>query len=623
MKIIKFNIKNYKGINEATIKLNGNKGTIYTLVGLNESGKTTILEAINTFKYDVDGIHAIAQKSISTTPVGALVPKKKKDNFNDTISVSATVTLEQEEIKAIASRCKKTHGFQIAVDKFPDQFTVSRILFFENSAHTHTATYWSLFPNIKKYRGRSFKAINNKDKEWKIIVREIGILFPRIVYFPTFLFDFPEKIKISPGEADFEGNEYFRRLIEDALLSLDDPLNLQTHIVGRIFDKEPELPFGEWVTIWMESDERERVTTALNKLSQRISTEIFGRWKEVLGSDIGQKEIVIEHTVEPGENNEREVFLTLKIKDGYTGYKISERSLGFRWFFCFLLFTRFFRGNESGESIFLFDEPASNLHSKAQSKLLDSLNVIASGKNDVIYSTHSHHLINPLWLETTYIITNGEPTTGENIEVDVGVEDTDIQAQFYKTFVGKYPEHGHYFQPILDKLQVSASMLEAIREGVFTEGKSDFYILNWYKKYHKPDLAIDFFPIGGATNAKPLMSLYLGLAHRFVFLLDSDREGQRAKKEYLNRLPIQESQVLQVGDVFQNKHKEIEDLISTSMKKEIAKKYNAQKINKKHILRAFSTALSSNNDLPSDIETLNNLDLLTEELKRKLQDEQS
>ena len=616
MKITEFQITNYKGINDTVIPLKGNKGTIYTLVGLNESGKTTILEALNSFRHDVDGVHAIAQKSISTDPVEALVPKKKKHNFNDTILVSATVTLERQEIENIANRCKIKYGFQIDVDKFPSEFTVTRKHSFSNSAHESSITIWNLRPVIKKRRGRKFAPIG-KSEEWQVIVRQIGALFPRIVYFPTFLFNFPEQIKVSPGKSDFEGNEYFKRMIEDALSSLDDPLDLQTHIVDRILHKDPESPLDLWFRIWLGSDERERVTTALRKLSQKISSEIFERWRDVLGSDVGRKEIVIDHTVDAGEDGEREVFLTFKIKDGYSEYKVSERSLGFRWFFCFLLFTRFFRGNDSGESIFLFDEPASNLHSKAQSKLLDSLEVIAAGRNDVIYSTHSHHLINPLWLETTFIITNGEPNSEEVIDVDVGVEDTDIRVQLYKSFVGQYPGQGHYFQPILDKLQVSPSMLEAAREGVFTEGKSDFYILNWYKKYHNRKLTLDFLPIGGANNARPLMSLYLGLALRFIFLLDSDKEGQRAKKEYLNDLPIRESQIVQIGELLPNK-KEIENLIGDTVRMQIAKKYNVKRINKKHILRAFSSALSGPNDIPEDPETLQNLKVLTSELENRL-----
>ena len=615
MKITKFRIKNFKGINDTTISLPGNKGSIYTLVGLNESGKTTILEAINSFRPDVDGIHAIAQKSISTGPVEALVPKKKKDNFNDKISVSATVTIEKHEVINIATRCKQDHGFQIDVDKFPLEFTVTRSSVFENSAHTSTKATWYLSPSIKKKRGRKFAQIGKSD-EWDKIVLEIGNLFPRIVYFPTFLFNFPEKVKVSQGESDFEGNEYFKRMIEDALDSLDDPLELHTHIVDRVLEKDPDYPFN--YSVWMQSDERERVVSALSKLSHKISDEIFGLWKEVLGSDIEQKELIIEHVIETDESGEREVFLTFKVKDGSSEFKVSERSLGFRWFFCFLLFTRFFRGNKSGESIFLFDEPASNLHSKAQSKLLDSLSVIASGKNDVIYSTHSHHLINPLWLETTFIITNGAPTENTVIDTNFGVEDTDIQAHFYKTFVGKYADNGHYFQPILDRLQVSPSLLESTREGVLTEGKSDFYILNWYKKINDPNSTLDFIPVGGATNAKSLMSLYLGLTRQFILLLDSDKEGKSAKQRYLKELPMTKEKIIQIGDIFDNK-KIIEDLLSKKMKVAIAEKYSVKTASKKHILRAFSEALSGPNDLPEDDETLNNLKKLTQELSLRLE----
>ena len=40
-----FSVKNYRGINEIQMDLSNNR--ILTLVGLNESGKTTALEAVN------------------------------------------------------------------------------------------------------------------------------------------------------------------------------------------------------------------------------------------------------------------------------------------------------------------------------------------------------------------------------------------------------------------------------------------------------------------------------------------------------------------------------------------------------------------------------------------------
>ena len=294
MKFTAFRIQNYKGINDTTISLSGNKGSIYTLVGLNESGKTTILEAINNFRHDVDGVHAIAQRSISTDPIEALVPKNRKDNFNGEISVTAKVRLEEEERVELSKKCKAKYGFQIDTSNFPLDFQVVRRHVFENSAHIASHTLWYLFPLVKKRKGRKFVKVVNKDPEWQNIVREIGQLFPRIVYFPTFLFDFPEKILVSEGESEYDGNEYFKAMIEDALASLDNPLKLETHIVDRVLKKEPDSVFGTWLSIWMQSDEKEQVSSALAKLSHRVSTEIFGRWKDVLGAEIGRMELVID-----------------------------------------------------------------------------------------------------------------------------------------------------------------------------------------------------------------------------------------------------------------------------------------------------------------------------------------
>ena len=46
MKFESIEVKNFKGIKHLKLKF-GNEKRIYTLIGLNESGKSTILEAIN------------------------------------------------------------------------------------------------------------------------------------------------------------------------------------------------------------------------------------------------------------------------------------------------------------------------------------------------------------------------------------------------------------------------------------------------------------------------------------------------------------------------------------------------------------------------------------------------
>lgn len=370
---------------------------------------------------------------------------------------------------------------------------------------------------------------------------------------------------------------------------------------------------------WPSTSQREQVDIVLSRLAQLISNEIFSRWKEVLGVDIGGKGLVIESFQKPEVTGDLAVFLKLRIKDGHNFYKISERSLGFRWFLCFLLFTRFFEKNDSGRCVFLFDEPASNLHGMAQSKLLESLRVIADGRNDIIYSTHSHHLIEPLWLESTYVITNGKLVTDSTFaDPDFGIEESDIKATKYRRFVGENAEKSHYFQPILDKLQAKPSKLEATHRGVLVEGKSDYYVLNWYKKYHNPTLQLDFVPIGGVQKADALLSLYLGLCYSFVFLVDGDEAGKNAKSRYLESLPIEEQNIVLLPELAESGLKEIEDLISEDMKSDVAKKFDVPHAGKKQLQRAFAEALAADNNLPDDQETIANLERVCSALVARL-----
>lgn len=425
---------------------------------------------------------------------------------------------------------------------------------------------------------------------------------------------------MSDSSDEPEGNRYFRMVIEDALASLDDPLTLKEHVVDRILKTDQETLFGPFMAFWYGSDQKQRIEATLYKLSQKITLEIFGKWEQILGRNIGQKELIIDPIIETEDGNNRIVYLGFSIKEGLSRYKISERSLGFRWFFCFLLFTRFMKNryNESG-TVFLFDEPASNLHSAAQAKLLDSLDKIASGENDIIYSTHSHYLINPLWLETAYVVSNGADRSDDLAGGEFRERKSDITALLYRDFVGQNPEKTNYFQPILDRLEFSPSALEAAHGGVLVEGKSDFYILNWYKKRQSGQSIIDFIPVGGSSGAGPLLGLYLGLARKFVLLLDGDISGYEAKKRYLRNYPIEEDRIVNIDACFPGKKiKEIEDIITIESKQAIASYWGVKRASKKHIQRYFSEASASGVSVDAHEETIKNINVLYSYLAKLL-----
>ena len=110
--------------------------------------------------------------------------------------------------------------------------------------------------------------------------------------------------------------------------------------------------------------------SSLNLMEDKLNDEILRRWNKIFNTT-RMKEIEIQHKYEDDNDGIRRHYIMLKIKQGTGDYLIDERSLGFRWFFSLLIFTVFrkSRPNELGETLFLLDEPASNLHQNSQQKL--------------------------------------------------------------------------------------------------------------------------------------------------------------------------------------------------------------------------------------------------------------
>jgi hypothetical protein len=203
-----------------------------------------------------------------------------------------------------------------------------------------------------------------------------------------------------------------------------------------------------------------------------------------------------------------------------------------------MLFTQFrTAGKTERPVLFLFDEPASNLHAAAQQRLVESFPQIATGDHVLAYTTHSHYMIEPAWLEQTFIVTNRadapDGTVIDNVSLDDG--SLDIKAETYRSFVNKNPNKTSYFQPILDSLDVVPDKFNIERPSMILEGKSDYYILRYMAKL----LAVDdlyFLPGLGAGTLGALVALSTSWNLRFLFVLDSDKAGKREKERYMKDL---------------------------------------------------------------------------------------
>lgn len=526
MKYVAFSIKNYKGIEKLDLDLSGIQ-KIFTLVGLNESGKTTILEAIDFFQGDIaDGEEH------------TIIPKSKKGNFNDSVSVTAIVEIDAEDEKSIREIAKAAN-FKIKEGVFPKTIKIEKRYVFAHSSFdsAKSDTFWTLgIVGVSKGKKKE-KSIDND--AFNAVVNHIEKnLLPPIIYYPNFLTKFPQRIYLQPRPNEDDEQGFYREVLQDILDSLEQGFTIDQHLVARIHSTAEQ--------------DKASLDVVLNKVAAKITSTVFKEWEELFASK--GKKIVIEKGVEV-VTAVNYPYLDIKLEEGSDVYFIAERSLGFTWFFSFLLFTEFRKNRvkDRGEILFLIDEPASNLHSTAQSKLLGTFDRIVS-KSKLLYTTHSHHLINSTLLEGAYIVKN-KAVDYEETSLDFDAQKTDITATPYKQFAAEHPDQHTYFQPILDTLEYQPSNLELVPEIVIVEGKNDFYTFKYIHDFilseeSRNKLNLHFYPGNGAGQNDRVIRLYTAWGRKFAVLIDGDKAGRTAKSKYIEEIgAFMEKRCLPLSDI--------------------------------------------------------------------------
>lgn len=204
----------------------------------------------------------------------------------------------------------------------------------------------------------------------------------------------------------------------------------------------------------------------------------------------------------------------------------------------------------------------------------------------LMYTTHSHYMIDPKWLEQTFIVTN-QADNPHNSVMDTAVlddESIDVRVERYRTFANDNPNQTSYFQPIIDRLEVVPSKFDYTLPSVILEGKSDFYILELAKFIcAKPGLRL--IPGLGAGSFEALIGFSVGWGTKFLFVLDSDEAGLKEQKRYFEDLGVRYDAVVHLGELVPGL-KKIENLFDTEALSKIKLELGlAKKPGKKDILR--------------------------------------
>jgi predicted ATP-dependent endonuclease of OLD family len=577
MRLEKIEAKNFKGIENMVLSLNNSPhNNVFTLVGINESGKTTVLEAMNSFEYNEERKLSTISNAILPTKED-IVPIKYRTNFNDSIKIITTISMDSDDEEDLEKFLLDSFNFIL---KEPvKEIIIEQSYNYKNSIYQDSNQKWTLTLMGILKGSKSKKMAKIEDDEWQKTVDHLKKRMPKILYFPTALFDLPDKIYLNPSDDGDYKNQFYNLVVQDVLDSLNEGLNIKEHLIDR--------------TNSTNQSDKNNVRQTCLQMGRKLSEVILNEWSMVLMNKAKGIEVIVD-------KDEQGVYIQFMIvgEDGY--FRLSERSLGFRWFFVFLLLTQFrgYRKNENKHVIFLFDEPAANLSRKAQKQLIKSLEKI-SDKCTIIYTTHSQHLINPNWLEGAYIVTNDAYVDDSNSGYeDFNANNTNIKITRYREFVDKHPQQVSYFQPILDILEYVPNELDMCNNAIIVEGKNDYYVLNYFFKVilKKHDLYI--IPGMCCTNADTLISLYSGWGRKFLVLLDSDEAGQKGKQRYSNIFgTIVKNKIITFKDINNTwSKKNMESIIDKKERFEIQKECfpNSQKYTKNLYNKSIQELLMRN-----------------------------
>ena len=266
----------------------------------------------------------------------------------------------------------------------------------------------------------------------------------------------------------------------------------------------------------------------LNIASKKLTERLNPSWKG--------EAINVELRLNPG--NILSVVLSDVHKDGTitnTGL-LNRRAEGFKWTFSFIVnFAAETQKAELKEAILLLDEPARNLHPTQQMGISDLLKNLA-GSNQVLYATHSPFMI-------------FDYTPGNLLVVEL-----DRKKHLSKIFYDYWKADDATLTPILYGL--SKGLVDSItdreigynsRPLIIVEAMSDTMYLNAFDKFlQDPNISmnpLNVVPAYNKNSVLPLSIFYHTHGYNTFVLLDNDYESNQTAEQLKNN-KFSDSQII-------------------------------------------------------------------------------
>jgi predicted ATPase len=498
MRYKSFRIRGYKGIKKNMI-IDLEKGSLIPLIGINECGKTTVLEAIFSFDRFNDPINGGRHLENVDNMYSTLKSEAKVEAETEFIYEELVERLDEiEENFKQELKGKITEEKRLAITQKLDSLPSYRETFQRLASSFKSDTVeLSLGRDLKtkRYYFIDLKDFDNEALNHDLIF-EFMRLLPYILYFDDFRDRLDERLEIpsdeeSPSDWVAIVNLLFQSTNDEySIFDLPNKNeNIRRSILAEVEAKLNEELLKEWPNFSIQQSQPLEIKIVYSSNAQKHFLEF----------------LIVEKILIEGRERERY-------------FKIQDRSKGFFWYFNFimkLIFNTKTRDTFMTETIYLLDEPGSYLHSTAQFRLTRRLKDI-SKKNIILYCTHSPYLLDPTIIPINTIKIVEKDSEG-SIELKSAFES--------KVRVNK---KNSAFQPIYDALDVRPLLLDYDLDNiVLVEGIYDYLSFEMFKK----DGVLNFFPCVNADSILNNISYMIFLRKNYLALWDNDKEGLEQKKK--------------------------------------------------------------------------------------------
>jgi len=557
MKYSKFIIHSYRGISEETI-IDISREPLIPIIGKNESGKTTFLEAIFSFDNINDDVNEGRHlKNIENLYSADELPIKieaeieipKKKSWSDFF---------EEELKTYAEAYQ---GFSEDIRKV----NLKEVDFNYIDSETQEDLKYEKWEYIRAYQILTsvdlekiniIRDLKTRKYECKIlseltsstlntICKRIVKQLPYILYFDDFRDRLPDKIYLVEDE-DHDLYSPWITYIKELFRQTKDTYTIST------------LP---------TTDERRR-KSIIKQVQKELNQKLVEEWSNYQFEKTENIEVQIEY--EPHDppylkfSIEEKISINGEVYESY--FEISDRSKGFYWYMNFMMKLHYNpkkRDDEDKDTVYLLDEPGSYLHTYALSKLAEQLKNIAEN-NKVIYCTHSHNLLNP------EVIPINSIRLSEKKDGKISLKRIDHKGMLR-------PSRNSAYQSIFDALEVKPPMLEfSNNKIVLLEGIYDYYCFNMFTNSE-----LSFFPCVSASSILNQIPYMIFLGKLYIALWDNDSEGRERLKKAAKLFGEHEAKkFMTLSSISEKKDTVLEDLFSNV---ELKKYANVETINKEFL----------------------------------------